>query len=220
MQLFRQRLSGKRARDNPERLYGIWSILSSWRLQLSNLLLLLLFISTHKHMSMASPTILSSFLEQQGTQNHPQYLSGLSRAFFSTTSLEIADKNKQTNKQNKNKEKKTVPFSDSLFFWRKGGRCTDSISPQRPVGASKWLDQINQIKFNRIWKKKDNDNYTQFSGQPRPHPFLREKPWGRGCSADQTDCETLNGSLDFSLCSPLFRQVSFPKCNYQHHTFH
>ena len=46
----------------------------------------------------------------------PYNLSGLSRAFFSTTSLEIADKNKQTNKQNKNKEKKTVPFSDSLFF--------------------------------------------------------------------------------------------------------
>ena len=67
-------------------------------------------------MSMASPAILSSFLEQQGTQNHPQYLSGLSRALFRTTFLEIGDKNKQTNKQNKNKEKKTVPFPDSLFF--------------------------------------------------------------------------------------------------------
>ena len=39
-------------------------------------------------------------------------------------------------------------------------------------------------------------------------------------SADQTDCETLIGSLDFSLCSRLFRQVSFPKCNYPFHTFH
>ena len=67
-------------------------------------------------MSMASPVILSSFLGQQGTQNHPQYFSGLSRALFLTTFLEIADKNKQTNKQNKNKQKKTVPFPDSLFF--------------------------------------------------------------------------------------------------------
>ena len=41
-------------------------------------------------MSMASPAILSNFFEKQWTQNHPQYLSGLSRALYPTTFLEIA----------------------------------------------------------------------------------------------------------------------------------
>ena len=41
-------------------------------------------------MSMASRAILSNFFEEQWTQNHPQYLSGLSRALFPTTFLEIA----------------------------------------------------------------------------------------------------------------------------------
>ena len=39
---------------------------------------------------MASPAILSNFFEKQCTQNHPQYLSGLSRALYPTTFLEIA----------------------------------------------------------------------------------------------------------------------------------
>ena len=34
---------------------------------------------------MASPAILSNFFEEQWTQNHPQYLSGLSRALFCDT---------------------------------------------------------------------------------------------------------------------------------------
>ena len=40
--------------------------------------LLLLSFSTRKHMSLASSAILSNFFEEQCTQNHPQYLSGLS----------------------------------------------------------------------------------------------------------------------------------------------
>ena len=40
--------------------------------------LLLLSFSTGKHMSLASSAILSNFFEEQCTQNHPQYLSGLS----------------------------------------------------------------------------------------------------------------------------------------------
>ena len=36
-----------------------------------------------------SRAILSNFFEEQCTQNHPQYLSGLSRALFPTTFLEI-----------------------------------------------------------------------------------------------------------------------------------
>ena len=39
---------------------------------------------------MASHAILSNFFEEQRTQNHPQYLSGLSRALFPTTFLEVA----------------------------------------------------------------------------------------------------------------------------------
>ena len=39
---------------------------------------------------MASRAILSNFFEEQWTQNHLQYLSGLSRALFPTTFLEIA----------------------------------------------------------------------------------------------------------------------------------
>ena len=39
---------------------------------------------------MASRTILSNFFEEQRTQNHPQYLSGLSRAILPTAFLEIA----------------------------------------------------------------------------------------------------------------------------------
>ena len=39
---------------------------------------------------MASRAILSNFFEEQRTQNHRQYLSGLSRTLFPTTFLEIA----------------------------------------------------------------------------------------------------------------------------------
>ena len=39
--------------------------------------------------------ILSNFFEEQRTQNHPQCLSGLSRALFPTTFLEIAVWNKK-----------------------------------------------------------------------------------------------------------------------------
>ena len=39
---------------------------------------------------MASRAILSNFFEKRWTQNHPQHLSGLSRALFPTTFLEIA----------------------------------------------------------------------------------------------------------------------------------
>ena len=39
---------------------------------------------------MASRVILSNFFEEQLIQNHLQYLSGLSRALFPTTFLEIA----------------------------------------------------------------------------------------------------------------------------------
>ena len=48
------------------------------------------FLSFRKHASMGSRAILSNFFEEQRTQNHPQKLSGLSRALFPTTFLEIA----------------------------------------------------------------------------------------------------------------------------------
>ena len=46
--------------------------------------------STRKHTSIVARTILSNFCEEQLTQNLPQYLSGLSRALYPTTSLELA----------------------------------------------------------------------------------------------------------------------------------
>ena len=39
---------------------------------------------------LSSHAILSNFFEEQWTQNHPQYLLGLSRALFPATFLEIA----------------------------------------------------------------------------------------------------------------------------------
>ena len=39
-------------------------------------------------MSKASPAIFSNFFGEQSRQNHPQYLSGLSRELFPTTFLE------------------------------------------------------------------------------------------------------------------------------------
>ena len=52
--------------------------------------LLLLSFSICKHTSIFSHAILSNFFEEQRTQNYLQYLSGLSRALFPTTFLEIA----------------------------------------------------------------------------------------------------------------------------------
>ena len=81
----------------------IWDMNSTLflTLQLSNLLLLL-FFSTRKHASMTSRTSLSSFFQEQWTQNRPQHLSGLSRALSPTTFLEIAVY-----------RAKNVPFSSS-----------------------------------------------------------------------------------------------------------
>ena len=69
----------------------IWDMFNTMflTLWLSNLLLLLSF-STRRHTSMASSAILSNFFEKQCTQNHPQYLSVLSRALYPTTFLETA----------------------------------------------------------------------------------------------------------------------------------
>ena len=48
------------------------------------------FHNTRKHMSVASRAIISISFGEQGRQNHPQYLSGLSCALFLTTFLETA----------------------------------------------------------------------------------------------------------------------------------
>ena len=46
--------------------------------------------STRKHTSMVARAILSNFCEEQITQNLPQCLSGLLRALYPTTFLELA----------------------------------------------------------------------------------------------------------------------------------
>ena len=72
---------------------AIWDLINTLflALWLLNLLLLLSF-NISKQKPMASRAILSNFFEEQWTQNQPQYLSGLSRALFPTTFLEIAVK--------------------------------------------------------------------------------------------------------------------------------
>ena len=78
--------------DNPKRWYGInISIRCSWHCRHRTCLsfFLLLSFNTRKHTSLTSCVFLSNFLEIK-TQNHPQYLSGLSRTLFPTTFLEIA----------------------------------------------------------------------------------------------------------------------------------
>ena len=89
IQLFRERLSEKMC--TPQSRKVIWDMINIefLTLQLSNLLFLLSF-STRRHISMAPLAILSNFFEEQWTKNHPQYLSGLSRALFPTTFLEKA----------------------------------------------------------------------------------------------------------------------------------
>ena len=89
IQLFRERLSEEMCTRQSRKV--IWDKINTLflTLYLSNLLLLLSF-SSRKHMCMASRAILSTFFEEQQTQSHPQYLSGLLRALFPTTLLEIA----------------------------------------------------------------------------------------------------------------------------------
>ena len=90
IQLFRERLSEKMCTRQSRKV--IWDMINTpvfLTLQLSNLLLLPTF-STRRHMSTASPAILSNFFEKQCPQNNPQYLSGLPRALYPTTFLEVA----------------------------------------------------------------------------------------------------------------------------------
>ena len=65
-------------------------------------------------MFMASRVILSNFFEEQWTQNHPQYLSGLSRALFPTTFLEIAVYQQGYDNSKKNNNNKSVGNTSKL----------------------------------------------------------------------------------------------------------
>ena len=85
IQLFRERLSENLCMRQSRKVIRDMINALFLTLWLSNLLLLLSF-STRKHTSMASLATLSNFFEKQWTQ----YLSGLSRALFPTTFLEIA----------------------------------------------------------------------------------------------------------------------------------
>ena len=89
IQLFRERLSENMCTRQSRKV--IWDMFNTLFLTMfqSNLTLLLSF-STGRHMSVTSPAVLQNFFEKQCTQNHPQYLSGLSRALYPTSFLEIA----------------------------------------------------------------------------------------------------------------------------------
>ena len=79
----------KCARDNPERQYGIRSIHCSWHCSCRTYFCCFPLALTDI-CPWPSVPILSNFFEKKRTQNHPQCLSGLSRALFPTTFLEIA----------------------------------------------------------------------------------------------------------------------------------
>ena len=87
MQLFRERLSEKMYTWQSRKVTGVWSIHCSWHCNEGTFLL---SFSTRKHAPMASRVIHSNFFEEQWTQKHPQYLSGLSRSLLPTAFLETA----------------------------------------------------------------------------------------------------------------------------------
>ena len=126
IELFRERLSEKMCRRQSRKVIRDMINTLFLTLQQSNLLLLLSF-STRKHMSMASRAILSNFFEEQWTQNHPQYLSGLSRAPFPTTFLEIA-------------------------VWKRREICHFGLYTKRPKRALRctlWLWKQSEVKLDK-----------------------------------------------------------------------
>ena len=80
----------KCARDNPERYMGSsdyqYTVPDNVDVELS----FVAFLYHFQTESMTSRAIVPIFFEEQWTQNHPQYLSGWSRALFPTTFLETA----------------------------------------------------------------------------------------------------------------------------------
>ena len=92
-------------------------------------------------MSMASRAIVSSFCEEQRTQSHPQYLSGLSRALFPTTYLEIA------------------VHKTSQLKWRIQGRAPGALAPpifgpnRAPRPLSQGPDPRLGGKILLVWRK-------------------------------------------------------------------
>ena len=107
------------------------------RLKLSNLLLLLSF-STRKHMSVASRTILSNFFEEQCPQSHPQYLSGLSRALFPTTFLDLPPV--LTSPQSRLKHAYRPPFVQPPPLGKKSEKgCFFSLREERLAGLGAYI---------------------------------------------------------------------------------
>ena len=89
IQLFQERLSEKMCTRQPRKV--IWDMINTLFLTTvavkTNLFTFLWHSRTYVR---GLPCQISSnFFEEQGTQNYPQYLSGLSRALFPTTFLEI-----------------------------------------------------------------------------------------------------------------------------------
>ena len=90
IQLFRESLSQKLCTRQSRTV--VWDMINTLvpdTVAVEPILLLLSF-STRKQMSMASRTIPWNSFENQWSENHPQYLSGLSHALFPTTFLETA----------------------------------------------------------------------------------------------------------------------------------
>ena len=82
IQLFQERLSEKMCTRQSRKVVWDMSNTLFLTLQLSNLLLLLSF-STRKHMSMASPAILSNFFERTVDSKPPTIPFGIAACTFS-----------------------------------------------------------------------------------------------------------------------------------------
>ena len=91
IQLFRERLSEKMCtRQSRKVIWDMINTLSSYNDCSCRTYFGCFPLAIKNITSLTFRNILSNFFEEQCTQNYPQYLSGLSRALFPTTFLEIA----------------------------------------------------------------------------------------------------------------------------------
>ena len=99
---------------------------------------------------MASCAILSNFFEEHWTQNHPQYLSGLSRALFPTNFLEIAVYKYSVRKGSSFCDIGTLEFPKLLL---------DAACRWRPGQLSCWLRFFHVFEILLSWHFLFQDKY-------------------------------------------------------------
>ena len=125
--------------------------------------------------SQTSRAILSNFFEEQCTQNHPKYLSGLSRALFPTTFLEIAVFSKSGFNNLTFKIKITAHLEVilyELFLTFDDLRMCEASTPWWHQGQSPWI----QTRF--CWTSAWKETASFQNGQTEGILYLK---WGVIC---------------------------------------